>query len=208
VASPRRSPAPEERRRDAERTRQALLDAAQAEFGAKGFAGARVGAIAERAAVNPQLISYYFGGKQGIYDALLARWHEEEAQLSDPEVSLAELVRRYLESGHRQPDLQRLFIRESLDLDPKTTAYDPEAPEVADLRRRAAAGELGADLDPAFVLLMMQAAVIVGTVFPTDVKRYLGVDPTSPEYLELASTQIRRLVRRLAADVTPPPEDP
>jgi TetR/AcrR family transcriptional regulator len=68
--------------------------------------------------------------------------------------------------------------------------------------------ELGDDLDPGFVLLAMQAMVIIGTVCPTDVKRYLGVDPTSPEYLELAGTQVRRLVRRLAADVTPTSDDP
>ena len=76
----RRSPAAHERRRDAERTRQALLDAALTEFAAKGRTGARVSEIAGRAGVNKQLISYYFGGKDGLYRALVEGWqrHAEE----------------------------------------------------------------------------------------------------------------------------------
>src|SRR5580698_3015488 len=77
----RRSPDPSERLRDAERSRQRIVDAAMREFSEKGFAGARVRAIAQRAGVNPQLISYYFGGKEGLYDEIMRRWHEQEACL-------------------------------------------------------------------------------------------------------------------------------
>src|SRR5450759_1887534 len=66
-ASRWRSPAAGERQRDAERSRQALLTAALDEFSLKGFAGARVAEIAERAGVNKQLINYYFGSKEGLY---------------------------------------------------------------------------------------------------------------------------------------------
>jgi TetR/AcrR family transcriptional regulator len=198
ATTPRRSPAPAERQRDAERTRQALLDAAQAEFAAKGRAGARVSEIAARAGVNKQLISYYFGGKDGLYQAIVDRWHEQEARLSEPGISLEELAWRYLEAGHRQPDLQRLFIRESLEQDADAVAHDPAAPELEDMRARQAAGEIADELDPAFVLLVLQAAVISGDVFPGDVKRLMGLDPGSPEYLERMGEQLRRLVRRLA----------
>ncbi|MBA3524945.1 MAG: TetR family transcriptional regulator [Geodermatophilaceae bacterium] len=198
----RRSPAPEQRQRDAERTRQALLDAARAEFAAKGLAGARVGAIAERAGVNKQLISYYFGGKDGLYQAILDRWHADEEDLTDPAIGLDELAWRYLEVAHRQPDLQRLFLRETIDQDIAEVGHEPDAPELVDLRRRQDAGEIAADVDPAFLLMVMQAAVISATVFPGDVKRYLGLDPASPEYLAHAGAQLRLLVRRMIA---PPP---
>ncbi|WP_198287030.1 TetR family transcriptional regulator [Frankia sp. QA3] len=56
-SKPRRSPKPQERQRDPDRTRRLLLDAA-AEFAAHGYAGARISAIAARAGVNQQLISY------------------------------------------------------------------------------------------------------------------------------------------------------
>jgi AcrR family transcriptional regulator len=194
----RRAPRPDERRRDPERSRQLIIDAARTEFAAKGFAGARVGNIAERAGVNKQLISYYFGGKDGLYQAILERWYAQEAQLSEPGISLEELAYRYLEAGHRQPDLQRLFIREEMEADPDTAERDPDSQDLADLRARQAAGEIADELDPAFVLLVLQAAVISGIVFPRDVKRLMGLDPASPEYLEHMGEQLRRLVRRLA----------
>ena len=197
MPAPRRSPAPDARRRDAERTREALLDAALAEFGAKGLAGARTSEIAARAGVNKQLISYYFGGKDGLYQAILERWYAQEAQLSETGIALEELAYRYLEAGVRQPDLQRLFIREEMDADPATVSRDPESQDLADLRARKDAGEIADELDPAFVLLLLQAAVVSGIVFPRDVKRLMGLEPDSPEYLDHMGEQLRRLVRRL-----------
>src|SRR5207248_833391 len=76
----RRAPAPHERQRDPERTKARILDAATAEFSAKGFAGARVSEIAKRAGVNQQLIAYYFDGKEGLYREIGRRWRAYEAQ--------------------------------------------------------------------------------------------------------------------------------
>ena len=53
--------------RDAERTRQALLAAAEIEFSTKGLAGARVDVIAEQAAANKRMLYYYFGSKEELY---------------------------------------------------------------------------------------------------------------------------------------------
>ncbi len=189
---------PDDRQRDAERTRAALLDAALEAFAAHGKAGARVSDIAERAGVNKQLISYYFGGKDGLYDAVLERWYAQEAQLAEDGISLDELAWRYLEVGLRQPNLQRLFIRESLDEDLADVAHDPDAPELVDLRARQNAGEIADDLDPAFVLLALQGMVVAHLVFASDVRRLTGLDPASPEYLAAAGAQLRRIVRHLA----------
>jgi TetR/AcrR family transcriptional regulator len=197
--SARRAPEPDVRRRDAERTRQALLDAARHEFADKGLAGARVTEIADRAGVNKQLISYYFGGKQGLYDTLVEQWLEQEQEMTDPAIGLDELVARYLAVAHDQPELQRLFIRENLEVDPATVAPDLHADDVTDLRRRQAEGEIAEDIDPAFLLLVLQAAVSVGVLFPRDVKRYLDLDPSSDEYFEHADRQLRLIVRHLAA---------
>src|ERR1044071_1799818 len=62
--------APAERVRDADRTRQRILDAARREFGMKGFDGARVGEIARRARVNKGLIFYYFQSKEELFRVL------------------------------------------------------------------------------------------------------------------------------------------
>ena len=50
------------RQRNPERSRERILAAALDEFSERGFAGARVDAIARRAGLNKQLISHYFGG--------------------------------------------------------------------------------------------------------------------------------------------------
>ena len=59
------------RHRDARATREALLAAGTALFAERGYEGTRVAAVAARARVNPALISYYFGGKRGLYRAIV-----------------------------------------------------------------------------------------------------------------------------------------
>ena len=57
--------------RDAERTKQAILDAAKVEFAEKGLAGARVDTIAEQSGANKRMLYYYFGSKEDLYVAVL-----------------------------------------------------------------------------------------------------------------------------------------
>jgi AcrR family transcriptional regulator len=47
----------------------------------------RTSAIAARAGVNKQLISHHFGGKDGLYAALVARWEADEAAYGVPDTS-------------------------------------------------------------------------------------------------------------------------
>jgi AcrR family transcriptional regulator len=61
------------RRRDAEATKERLLLAAIDEFAAHGLAGARIDDIAERSGSNKRLIYAYFGSKDDLFDAVLAR---------------------------------------------------------------------------------------------------------------------------------------
>lgn len=59
------------RRHDAAASRGALLEAAIALFDARGYDGATVREIGERAGVDPALIARYFGSKEGLYLATL-----------------------------------------------------------------------------------------------------------------------------------------
>jgi TetR/AcrR family transcriptional regulator len=200
----RRSPAPAERQRDAERTRAALLTAAREEFAAKGLAGARVSEIARRAGVNKQLISYYFGGKDGLYDAILQAWYAQEREITDPASTLADTAVRYLTLAQSQPDLQRLFLR--LSLDGPADGQSPGAPEPDDdlerMRDRQAAGDLVPGLDPGFALLFVQAMVVSADLFPDDARRLTGLDPTSAEFHIRAREQLHLAVRQLGAGQT------
>ncbi len=205
MTGPRRAPQRDERIRDAERSRAALLDAAEVEFAEKGLAGARVEAIATRAGLNKQLISYYFGGKAGLYDAILERWYARERDFDTPGTTLPELVLRYFDVGRDSVHLQRLFLRESLAQDPADVAYEPDNDDTSGMRRRQRAGEIAPDLDPAFVMLFLQALVVAPVVFPGEVKRLTGLDPASEEFQERARTQLARIVERFALPDTVAP---
>jgi AcrR family transcriptional regulator len=63
------------RPRDAERTQEALLDAAAQVFAEFGFEGARTDDIAKRAGVNVALLFRYFENKEGLYRAVIERGH-------------------------------------------------------------------------------------------------------------------------------------
>lgn len=64
---------PPKRERNAAETKRRLLDAAEAEFAAKGFAGARLGNIARVAQVQQALIHHYFSDKAGLYREVIDR---------------------------------------------------------------------------------------------------------------------------------------
>jgi len=59
--------------RDAQATRQRLLEAATAEFAEHGIAGARVDRVAAAAGCNKALIYSYFGNKDQLFEAVFAR---------------------------------------------------------------------------------------------------------------------------------------
>ena len=71
-----------------------ILSAARIEFAARGYSGARVNRIAERANVNKQLIFYYFGSKEGIYQAAVDKAANEvaDATTSGAPASLRETL--------------------------------------------------------------------------------------------------------------------
>jgi len=67
------SAAPPRRERNADSTKKALLNAAEVEFAAKGFDGARLQSIARSVGVQQALIHHYFDDKGGLYRAVIER---------------------------------------------------------------------------------------------------------------------------------------
>jgi TetR/AcrR family transcriptional regulator len=191
---PRRAPAPAERKLDPERSRRLLLDAAMDEFAEKGFAGARVQDIADRAGLNKQLISYYFGGKEGLYQELHDQWLRREETIADPALPLDELIVRYLDEAFADPRPTRLNLWNGLT--GGALKQDPE--DLSGLRYRQANGELADDLDPAAAMLLFISMVSAPVALPHLVRQLFGLDPDSPEFREHYTEQVRRIVRHLA----------
>ncbi|HEX5751759.1 MAG TPA: TetR family transcriptional regulator [Archangium sp.] len=61
------------RQRDSERTRTAILDAAQTLFSTRGFSNTGVRDVADLAGVNSALVGRYFGSKEGLFRAAMER---------------------------------------------------------------------------------------------------------------------------------------
>lgn len=201
-SSPRRAPKPGERLRDAERTRERIMDAATAEFSAHGYAGARVASIAARAGVNQQLISYYFGGKQGLYDALNERWLSREATFADPGRPMDEVIAGYFDAS--DADSARLLLWQALGdapgQDEATQRADIEA-SLSDIRRRQKAGELTADYDAEFILLVSWGSIMARVSLPHVVRGAYGDDPDV--FRERFLPQLQRLFRPPGDSVGP-----
>ena len=76
-------------KRDAERSKRFILDAALVEFSEKGFSGARIDTIAAQAGVSKPMIYSYYGDKDDLYAAALReayiqiRAGERELQLEN-----------------------------------------------------------------------------------------------------------------------------
>jgi AcrR family transcriptional regulator len=84
-----------------EANRARILQAAIAEFAARGFKGGSMDAIAARTHTTRALINYYFGGKEKVYLAVLEHVYGEIRQAEDrlelDHLSPADAIRRIVE---------------------------------------------------------------------------------------------------------------
>ncbi|MBZ4488490.1 TetR family transcriptional regulator [Microbacterium sp. cx-55] len=103
------------RQRDAERTRAELLDVATRTFAESGFSGTRVDEIAARTRTTKRMIYYYFGGKEGLYLAVLERAYrgirEAEQSLHVGDLPPIEALRRIAELTYDHHLAHTDFIR-------------------------------------------------------------------------------------------------
>jgi TetR/AcrR family transcriptional regulator len=109
-------------RRDPDRTREAILIAAQHEFATKGLSGGRVDEIARRACANKRMIYHYFGNKEGLYLAALERVYEDlrgtEKTLDlghlAPDAAIQRLVEFNFDYSRTHPELISMINNENL----------------------------------------------------------------------------------------------
>jgi AcrR family transcriptional regulator len=133
-------------RTDTDGARERLLDSATRLFAANGYEATSVRDIVAAANVNLNGVNYYFGGKRGLYDAVMAREVARARSLteglaraaaSDPiELRLESVVLRLLTffvSTHSQlPRLAALeIVNSSPDpAEPKPPIYEAEREEL------------------------------------------------------------------------------
>jgi AcrR family transcriptional regulator len=77
AVKPKGEAAAARRPRNSAKTKASILAAGRLEFAERGFEGARVDAIAERAGANKRLLYHYFGNKEDLYRAVLLDAYQE-----------------------------------------------------------------------------------------------------------------------------------
>ena len=110
------------RKREAAETRENILQVATAEFSEKGLAGARIDEIALRTASSKRMIYYYFGGKDGLYRAVLERAYtriraqEQDSRFEDlaPEQALRAMIGHNFDYHFENPEFVRLVMNENV----------------------------------------------------------------------------------------------
>jgi TetR/AcrR family transcriptional regulator len=104
-------------------TSDSILDAAEELFARQGFAATTTKQIGSAAGVNPALIHYYFGNKEGLYRALLrrlfesiiARGGQQLAARPAPDAAVRALVGIQSDIMVEHPSFPRLLARELVD---------------------------------------------------------------------------------------------
>ena len=100
-----------------------IIEAAEHLFAQKGFAGASVRDIAESAGVNLAMISYYFGSKDGLIEAMFRRrtasyrLQLESLLQNDSLTSLEKvdrLISQYIDRIFSNQCFHRIMIREQM----------------------------------------------------------------------------------------------
>jgi TetR/AcrR family transcriptional regulator len=216
------SASPPRKDRGGEATRQRILQAAEHEFADKGYAGARLAAIARGGDVPQPLIHHYFGDKDGLYHAVLERvlgamagegWRiletlapprqrpasrkfsrRELHTLVDAFVGL--LVDFYSSHGHVLRILRDEAVRGGGVGDGLVkTHLRPQLDDiVARFEAMKAAGEVRADVDAQHLCI----SAVAMACFPTMDEAFLGalwgIDPRSPEFVEARKREVAMTV--------------
>lgn len=200
---------PAERIRDADRTRAELLAVATEVFAEQGYSGARVDEIAERTRTTKRMIYYYFGGKEGLYVAVLEAAYrnirEAEQAIHAGDLPPTEAVRRIAEltfdHHHAHPAFIRLVSTENIHnaehLRKVESLRDLSAPAASllddVLARGRESGEFRTDVDAVDVHMLISAYCVFQVANAATFGFLFDRDMLAPE--------IRERHRRMLGDV-------
>lgn len=198
-----------ERVRDADRTRELILDAAETLFAEKGFEETSLSDVGRLAGVSRATPNYFFGSKAELHRAVLERCFadvrtavregKERALASGqtPEVVLAGAVADYAEFVAARPNFVRLIEREALS-DRTVLQGMPLRLAVWQEALAAFRQELGLDIsdtaEAAHLLLSLVALTWFPTIHGGTFLKAVGLDPTAPDFAEQRKRHITTLL--------------
>jgi len=152
--------------RNAEASRQRILEAAMAEFSTYGIAGARVDRIAKTAGCNKNLIYIYFENKETLFTTILqkhlTRVYEDLPFTPD---DLPGYAARVFDFAMAHPDLMRLMVWFGLEQQAASAAQrgTTRNAKIAALAAAQNAGQVGAVFPPGFLLTVIMTLATAWT---------------------------------------------
>ena len=159
--------------RDADATRERLLDAATAEFAERGIAGARVDRIAAAASANKAQIYHYFGSKDGLFDAVFSRF--VQASVADESFDPTDLpgsAGRIFDQFEAAPDFARLVtwyrLERSPGDEPVAAIVEANAAKLAGIRAAQRAGTVTDAFAPDVLLPLLVTLATAWTSVPPE----------------------------------------
>lgn len=135
------------RPRGPEQVRQALFEAAESLFGAKGPDAVSIRDIAAEANVNHGLVHHYIGGKDQLVHAVIARYAAHCRCVIDQSESALEAVTNIFDLIQNQPSISRIFAHLLLSGHPphEIAIKDAGSSRLSAVLEHAGAGEISAD---------------------------------------------------------------
>ena len=196
----------------AERTRAAILEAAEDLIAERGFEATRLEDVAERVGIRRASIVYYFRDKRELYEAVLrdlfgGLFAAVREPLEGPGSLAARIeaaVSAWVEYVGRRPSLPRLLLREVLDARGDTQVLRDQTEPFFELARRLLAESAGhpplrdRDLDPAHLASAIAGSSVFYLAALPSLVPELGA-PLTPERLQAHRDQLLHVVRRLLA---------
>jgi TetR/AcrR family transcriptional regulator len=200
----RKTPTPNKVRLRRARTdiRQALLESALVEFGAKGFDGASTRTIASRVQAHQPQINYHFESKTALWmaavDHLFGLLREAfdgviPTKLTGVEVSalaaaFADGIRRFVRFAAEHPELNQIMVHEGTAASDRLTwmtethvkpVFDAIRPAWQILRDAGVA----APIDNEILYYVLIGAASLPYVNSPEVRLLTGQDPSSPKWI-------------------------
>ena len=163
-----------------------------------GFSGARVDAIARRAAINKRMLYHYFGDKEGLFrEVLRQKMAQRAAWLAASPMDPIELLPYWFGLACQDPDWIRLLEWEALQGSDKKVIHEKKRREavvraVAKIRLRQKLGLLSKELDPRHVLLSHMALTMFPVAFPQITRLITGRAVSDPRFQKARSEFLRR----------------
>jgi TetR/AcrR family transcriptional regulator len=197
-----------DKERNAARSREAILDAAETLFAHQGYEGTSLNQVGAQAGVSRGTPGYFFGSKEALYQAVLERCFRRVrdaissgrdralASQEPPEVVLAGAVAEYFDFIMENPNFVRLMEREALSGAEQLNRL-PSA-NIAAEAVSAISDELGLDttqgVEAAHLVLSIIGLCWFPAVHASTVMPALGFNATDADFREQRKQHVVDLV--------------